>query len=234
MEIAVCDDDTRFAGQLEGLLTQYCAEQEIDAHVQCFNSAMRFLESDLPKYDLVFLDVKIDKENGIETAHTFRRRNEDAVLIFVSAYLEYAPKGYEVDAFRYILKDSIGTDFPYCMGAALDKIRARAQRFSFKTIDGNFVSVRLTDILYFESSNHSVFLYVKSANYRLYNTLAAVMKQLNSEDFLQIHRCYYVNMRNVAEVKGSTVVLTNGEVLIGSRQNKKAIQEKFLSIQGEC
>ncbi len=120
------------------------------------------------------------------------------------------------------------------MGAALDKIRARAQRFSFKTIDGNFVSVRLTDILYFESSNHSVFLYVKSANYRLYNTLAAVMKQLNSEDFLQIHRCYYVNMRNVAEVKGSTVVLTNGEVLIGSRQNKKAIQEKFLSIQGEC
>ncbi len=234
MLIAICDDDILFMNKLKSLLIQYCNARKVRIQVQCFDNIQRFLNSTQEQYELVFLDVKIGMENGVEAARTFRLRNESAILIFISAYVEYAPKGYEVNAFRYLLKDSVEASFSDCMSAALKQVQSHERVFSFKTTDGNFVSIGLADILYFESLDHNIFLHTKSSQYCIYNTLTTIMEQIHTSDFIQIRRSYYVNMRNVESIKGNTLIMKSGKTLICSRQNRSIILERFLSIQGEC
>lgn len=234
VKIAVCDDDAAFTQKLMTLLSEYFANREIDAQICSFHCALQFLNSPLEQYDLVFLDVKLGAESGVEAARAMRRRNENAVLIFISAYLEYAPKGYEVDAFRYLLKDSLAADFPFCMRDALARLQARAQMLSFKTTDGETHSLRVADIWYLESLGHNVHIHTKAQCYCVYDTLSRMAAQLASDDFLRIQRSYYVNMRNVSGVQSGAVLFPNGRSLPGSRSCKALIHQKYLEIQGEC
>lgn len=239
MKIAICDDDTLFAQRLAELLTQYFQSGENgsgrpDCAIDRFADTAGFLKSPLRQYDIVFLDVEVGGESGVEAARTLRRHNTGAVLVFISAYLKYATKGYEVNAFRYLLKDELETELPFCLKAVEKQLIARVRTFPFKTVEGTMLSVRAAEVLYVESLGHHVLLHTGAGRYRTYDTLANIMAKIPSDDFLHIQRSYYVNMRNVVEVKGCEVFFADGRSIMGSRKKKEAILQAFLSIQGEC
>ena len=101
MKIAVCDDEPALVKQIY----QYLWKQP-DCSVDCFSSPAELLEryQGGESYDVIFLDIVMDSLNGIELAREIRSRDRNVFLIFLTAYLEYAPEGYEVNAYRYLLK----------------------------------------------------------------------------------------------------------------------------------
>lgn len=234
MRIALCDDDNFFSQKLSGLLEDYFSKRKTKISIDCFVNVDNFLKSPLEQYEIVFLDVELGSDSGVEAARTLRRRNTDAVLVFISSYIKYAPKGYEVNAFRYLLKDTYEAELPFCLDAAQKQLLANGRAFTLKTTDGKVISMRFSDVLYAESRNHNVWIHTKTDRYCTYDTLSNVIAKISSEDFLQIQRSYYVNMRNVTGIKGCDVFFANGQWITGSRKYKNAMMQSFLSIQGEC
>lgn len=55
-------------------------------------------------YDIALLDIDMGETNGIELAKKLRAENENIVIIFITNFIQYAPEGFEVQAFRYLLK----------------------------------------------------------------------------------------------------------------------------------
>ena len=71
-----------------------------------------FFFKNIAQYGILFLDIDLGKESGIDLARKMRKMNPEAVLIFVTNFSEYAPEGYEVDAFRYLAKSELEKKLP--------------------------------------------------------------------------------------------------------------------------
>lgn len=103
LRMLLADDDPVFLSKLERLLTQYAAQQQrkvwIDAYPR--DDLSGFV---LQSYDIAFLDIDFGDRRGagIDLARRLRQKRNDAILIFVTNYVEYAPEGYELRAFRYL------------------------------------------------------------------------------------------------------------------------------------
>lgn len=107
LQIAICDDEPAFVARVRGLTQRFFAAQGQAAELHCFTSATAFAQSDLAAYGLVLLDVLMQEMDGIQAAKALRAQNRGAILIFLSAYIDYAIMGYKVHAFSYLLKEDL-------------------------------------------------------------------------------------------------------------------------------
>lgn len=237
LRLAICDDDPIFIEQFRTMVLEHLAKIYITHTIDLFMDAPSFLKSDLAKYDIVFLDVKIADHNGLDVAWELKKRNPKVILIFISAYIDYAPQGYEVKAFRYLIKkgaDELKDALNPCLQDTLELIEQRDKSIRIKTTDGQSKSLLLSEIWYIESQNHNVIYHTAGAAYVTYDALCNVMAQINSPDYLQVQRSFIVNLRHAVNVYGDTIEFPGGQKAIVNRKNREAVMARFLAIQGEC
>ena len=113
INILICDDDSSFAARLKNLSEQYFSVHGIPAAVSAFSDAEEIGSETFASCDIALLDIDYVSKpyNGLDVARRLRAVRKDAVLIFITNYVEYAPEGYEVRAFRYLLKSEIDRKF---------------------------------------------------------------------------------------------------------------------------
>jgi two-component system response regulator LytT len=234
LQIAICDDEQFYRRKIEGLLRTYLDGHGLAGEIHVFESGEEFLEQseNRVKFDIVFLDISMEKLDGMQTAARIRSFHSDTYLVFVTAFIDYALEGYKVNAVRYLMKDTLDLALEECMTAILQKMEVSQVAFSF--LEG---ARRLyTDnILYVESRGHkSIFHYMESGMtvYQLYEKLDEVEKRLGSHHFLRIHKSYLVNMKHLCRISNYTAYLDTGEELPVPRLRFRAAKEAFVTYKG--
>lgn len=108
MHILICDDDAAFAAQMDEYISEWFRAREIQVQSTVCTSGEQLLATpELERYQLAFLDVDLKTTDGIALGRQLRQVAPDIVLVYISAYLEFAPQGYTVNAYRYLLKRDI-------------------------------------------------------------------------------------------------------------------------------
>ena len=108
MHILVCDDDAAFAARMDEYISEWFRAREIQVQSTVCTSGEQLLATpELERYQLAFLDVDLKATDGIALGRKLRQVAPDIVLVYISAYLEFAPQGYTVNAYRYLLKRDI-------------------------------------------------------------------------------------------------------------------------------
>jgi len=193
--------------------------------------------------DLIFLDIEMPRANGFAL---FERWQENMpVIVFVTAYNQYALKAFENHAFDYLLKPIDSARFSHL----ISRLRCRLKEQTFYTLKSELtklindiktatiLSVQTDDGLYQISVDEVLsiqavgdFVAVKTKNKELLTrgTLKAFAIKLGDQDFIQIHRSFIVNITTVMHVKnarfGDAILhLNNGDRLKVSRRYKKAL-----------
>ena len=83
IKFAICDDEPLMAQEISGLISQYMEEKKLPSYcVKLFFDSCSLLESGCD-FDVLFLDIQMEKPNGIETARTLRQRGNQSLMIFV-------------------------------------------------------------------------------------------------------------------------------------------------------
>ena len=116
MNLLICDDDVTFAEKVRGAAVPFFEANNVP--VRCMVCASAEEAQALPGLEncqLAFLDVDLVTASGIELGRTLKQKNPKVLLVYISAYLEFAPQGYTVSAFRYILKGDIQRMLPVCL-----------------------------------------------------------------------------------------------------------------------
>lgn len=105
MRIAICDDEKTYIEKLKnGINSLQTHENEFEFSE--FESGESFIEQfSKDKYDLVILDIEMKDLNGLQTAEFLRQIDKNVILIFMTSFDKFVYQGYEVKAFRYILKN---------------------------------------------------------------------------------------------------------------------------------
>ena len=106
IRIILCDDDPAFLAQLHSAVERTFAKLNMKAMITDFHGPQECAPARLAACDMAFMDIDFehDDQNGIDIARQLRQVNSRAIVFFVTNYIDYAPAGYEVQAFRYILK----------------------------------------------------------------------------------------------------------------------------------
>lgn len=239
VRIAICDDNRFFLENLRASIRKFLDSHRIAAEIHIYECAEAIPEPLLASCDLFFLDIDLENDNynGIDLARKIRQVRQDSVIIFVTNYIEYAPEGYEVQAFRYLLKSEIKKKLERFLTQALAKLQVEQQSLDI-VIAGEPYRVLLSEILYIESQAHVAVIYAQKKGsksvkeYRFYSSLTKLEEQLSAQGFLRIQKSYIVNMRHLAKLQCKEAVLDNGIVLPVSEKNYSIQKKQYMLWKG--
>ena len=173
MRILVCDDDAAFAGQLAEKIEAIVKPQMPRSTVDCATDAAQLRALPLAKYDMAFLDIDMGPLNGVDLARRLHELRPDMLLIFVTNYVEYSLQGYEVQAFRYLLKAEMPQKLKRYVQQALTAYRKTRDTVRI-FCDGEDVELQPQQILYAEMSARKVCLHLQGADRALLYTTATM------------------------------------------------------------
>ena len=231
--ILLCDDDLVFLDDLHSHVSSIFAQGEDRVKVYSFTGMEDISSTILHQCDIAILDIDFagKRYNGIDIAKRLRGARSDAVIIFLTNYLEYAPEGYEVNAFRYLLKSDMSKKIELYLDQALE-------HFNFQ-IDGAIIETPISSILYIESQRHKVKLFVQLPNsrkvgaYALSGSIGKMEEDLADKGFLRVHKSYLVNMAHIHRYTCHQVDLDNGMSLKSSAARYAEQKAQYLLWKGE-
>lgn len=203
--IAIVEDEDRAAQALTAQIRQYEAQTGQSFQIFRFTNGADFLQHYRAIYAVVFLDVQMPRMNGLETALQLRRCDKNVSIIFITNLVQYALKGYEVDAVSYLIKPVSYYDFSMKFKKALDIYLLNEDRSFTVNTPGGLCRISTDKLMYVEIINHRLFYHLIDDVIEMTGVLSGVEQQLRRFGFLRCNKCYLVNPKFIVKVKGSTV-----------------------------
>ena len=242
----VADDEPVARARVVSLLR---GETDIEVVRECATGEEARAAIEQGDLDLLFLDIQMPEVTGIDLARTIQANGMPAV-VFVTAFDQYALRAFEVHALDYLLKPFSSDRFRAALGHAREHLakrrtaptatdatprqageQARRNRLMVKS-GGRIHFVRTADIDWCEAAGNYVRMHVAQQEYLVRDTMAHLESQLDTQQFMRIHRSTIVNVDRIQEMQSSfngeyVVLLRNGTRLTLSRGYRDAIQARL-------
>ena len=171
-------------------------------------------------YDIIFLDINMPVISGVELMELQPNR---PLTIVTTAYSDFALLAYQNDAIDYLLKPISFEKFSkaiekaktYYSGKSLKQENSSNGKVLTYRSNGQMIDISLSDILYIESLGNYMKLYgVKlKSPIVIYGSLANISDEIKSDDFIQVHRSYVVNTREIIRVTYKTLTMSNERII---------------------
>lgn len=238
IKAAICDDEKVFGEKLKDLVGEYLKKRGEEFQIDSYSSGIELtaLEDKVRQYDIVFLDINMEEQDGIETAKKIRSFSDDIYIVFVTAFINYTLKGYEVGAFRYLMKNvpNFNDSLEECMDSFFKKMNISLDEKNYWFIEGE-LSFYVKNLVYVESHLHNLDFYIKGKGiqiYHLQSTLNRIEQELNNEMFVRIHQSYLVNLAYVDTIDKDHIVLRDKIKLPVSRSQYKNVYNRVFKYKG--
>ena len=131
IKVLICDDDAAFCQKMADLMRSNQPKDGSSTAIKTCCDPAALTDKDLGKFDIAFLDIDMGAYSGLELARHIRSLNLDTILIFVTNYVQYSLEGYEVQAFRYLLKSELEEKLPGYYQKALEELQHSADEMIF-------------------------------------------------------------------------------------------------------
>lgn len=220
LKVVIVEDEDEAAEVLCSFLDKYAAEKNENIRYVRYKCTTDFL-SGYNGADIVFMDINIMNDmNGIKAAHKLRQADSVVTLIFITSFEQFAVKGYEVEAFDFIVKPVSYSDFALRMNRVLKHVQKERQDTINIKNEGKFIIASVRDIKYVEVMRHKMLFHMTDGIVESTGTLREMEDALTDKYFVRCNKCYLVNLRHVRGMDGSFVNV-DGELLLVSRPRKK-------------
>lgn len=217
-KIAICDDERIHIEKIRNTLLDQ--ESEIYTDPRALLNAVAGGE----RYDVLFLDILMPGLDGISLARELREWDEEMLIVFITSQLEYMQTGYEVRAFRYLLKDQIETGLPKIWKDIEKELLERQDAYFTYEFERKTYRIPLRDILYLESDLRRIVVHtIASDTASLYGKLDDLAVAYPS--FVRVHKSYLVNRRHIRAISVGTVALSSGDLLPVSRKYASELEK---------
>lgn len=179
--------------------------------------------------DLVFLDIQMPKITGIDF---LKNLSNPPLVVFTTAYPQYAIEGYELNVLDYLLKPVSFERFFKAVLKAQSYLQLKAKQeteitesYFFIKSNQKIEKIMLEDILYIEALSNYVILYTKSKKHIVYMSFKGIESQLPKHLFLKIHKSYIVAISAIQTIDNNQVMLANQSLPL-SKSYKIAVMNR--------
>ncbi len=250
IKVLAIDDEPLALKQLAAYLKKVPFFELVDSSQSALDAMSILSEKEV---DAIFIDINMPDLNGLDFV---RSLNHPPMVVFTTAYQEYAIDGYKVDAIDYLLK-------PFGMGdilRAADKVKRQYDLLHtaslsptdeddamFLKTEYKVVRILAHDILYVEGMSEYLRIHLSNSKPMSIESpsslpepkpivvlfsMKKMEERLTDKDFMRIHKSYIINLHHIVEIQKNRVVLDDGkEIPIGESYRVKLneyVNRKFL------
>ncbi len=180
----------------------------------------------LRKYpvDLIFVDIQMPSMNGITLVKSIQ---QNTMIIFTTAFSEYAVVSYELNAIDYLLKPINFKRFNQAVNKAnafynyMNKQNHSEDKHIFVRADYSLVNILLADILYIEGLADYLKIYIRDRKTVVARiTMNDMAEKLPLKDFIRVHRSFIIPFNRIESVRSNSITLPEREIPIGKTYMK--------------
>lgn len=167
IRIAVVEDEELYAEQLQNYISKYAEERKKQIKVTWFQDGEDIVSGYKGEYDIILLDIQMRFMDGMTAAEKIRELDSEVVLMFITNMIQYAVRGYEVDAMDYVVKP----------------------------VEDRVKKLNVAEILYIESVGHNVIYRMESGKYLSRTALKELEATMKSYGFFRCGKGFLVNKK---------------------------------------
>jgi len=210
----IADDEQPARDRLKKLLAEHAGQIELIGEAQNGLECREMI--DRLKPDLVFLDIQMPGLNGFEV---LQQTNHSPVVIFCTAYDEFALQAFETNSIDYIVKP-VKAERIHKSIEKLDSLKQNSDKQELLRIIGNYISqtpkkeitsipvklgdrmlfIRIEDVSYFSAEEKYVTIFTKDGRTYLCDFSLKSLEEKLDKSFLRIHRSLLVNVSRIREI----------------------------------
>lgn len=190
------------------------------------NDALRHIQK-FP-VNLIFLDIQMPSVNGIEFS---KQLNPEIMVIFTTAFSEYAVEGFNVSAVDYLLKPFTFERFQQAVQKANDyyaylKNTDKGGQHLYIRADYSLHKIYIPDILFIEGLDDYLKIHLEGKKTIVARmTMKNLLEKLPSNEFIRVHRSFIVPFKRIESVRNKMIQLAGEEIPIGN-----SYEEQFFSV----
>lgn len=230
IKIAICEDEKVHQELLTKNLQKLFNELSLDYEVYLFNSGEQLLENYPEDIDIFLLDIQMNELSGMDIARKIREIDKNTVeIIFTTSLIEYVQEGYEVRAYRYLLKPIEFKDIKKHITACIEEIHMRKDKYLVISNKYDNYKIKIDTILYIEVQNKDITIHTLDSDYKVKMSMNKIEKELKEYSFFRCHKSFLININFVENVKQYIAILENGQEVPVSRYKFKQFKTVFLN-----
>jgi DNA-binding LytR/AlgR family response regulator len=185
--------------------------------------------------DVLFLDIQMPVITGIDFLKSLKY---PPLVIFTTAYNEYALKGYELNIVDYLLKPIMFNRFYQAIEKAQERLLSSEKKvnsdspntYFFFKYNGKLLKIIFEDIVYVKAEQEYSYIHTKDDKFLVSMHLKKLQEILPPQDFLRIHRSYIVAKSKIASISGNSVQVLES-ITLPIAKNKKSELLNSLNIR---
>ena len=212
--IAIVEDNDNAAKIISDHIEKYMEENQIELNIVRFNNADLFLADYQQIYSVILMDIQMPGTDGMSAAYKLREIDKTVSIIFITTMVQFAQKGYEVNAISFMVKPVNYYDFSLKFKKALDiSVMNENRNITLNTKNG-ICRISTDKIIYVEIIKHRLFYHLVDEVIEMTGVLSEVEETLKDFGFLRCNQCYLVNPKFIVSVKAKEVFVGNTSLQI--------------------
>ena len=230
LKIALCEDD-----QLQReLVKNYIDRSLLNRNYEIFEfkSGEELIANYPQKLDILFLDIQMEEVNGMDAAKKIRTFDNNVEIIFITGIWDYVQEGYEVRAYRYIIKPIDFNSFKTQLNLCIKEIENQKRPSIVVTYKGEVNKIDIGSIVYIETDNRNTLIHTKEKSYRSNMGISKLEKYLEGSTFFRCHNSFLINLEYINKIGQDSVFLEEYEMQV-SRHKMKELKIQFTSFLGD-
>ena len=212
------------------VIERYCQKISLASLRATFREPLKAIEFlNREKVDLILLDINMPDISGMQLLQTLSPR---PLIIFTTAYSQYAVQSYELNALDYLLK-------PVTFERFLMAINKAAAALSSKNTTGidddaavfikcgpQTYRVKVSEILYLEKTGNYITVYRKEGNILIRENMGDIFDLVPATDFIRVHKSYVVGIRHISMIEAHQLTVNGEKIPIGSSY-RDSLRDRF-------
>lgn len=234
VKVAIVDNEKAIINEICSLIE---SSNDMKCIIETFEHSIKFFQKiNNILCDIVFLDIDMPEMNGFDIAKILNNIRPDITIIFVSSFENFVFESFEYHPFRFVRKSNLKEDIDSALNAYQREIERKKDIYFFKTNEAER-SVKTSDIMYFESMGHDIFIYTVDGNFKIKRerdrnmTVKFITEKFENKGFIRVHKSFLVNYLYIHTINYSNIILKNNlKISINPRKANdiKKIYQKFI------
>ncbi|MBQ3786835.1 MAG: response regulator transcription factor [Lachnospiraceae bacterium] len=219
IELAIVEDEKEYIKQLLQFVDQYQREYGEAIRVTCFYDGDEIVNGYDGSFDIILMDIQMKFMDGMSAAEEIRKVDQKVIIMFITNRIDYAIRGYDVDALDYIVKPVSYFSFAKKLRRAISRAANHSDEMVVINITQGMLRIKTSDLYYVESEGHNIIYHTAKGEFKVRDKMKNVEELLVPYGFFRSNKGYLVNLCHVDGVLEGCC-LVHGQKLLISRARK--------------
>ena len=232
INIGICEDELHYRVNIKDMLGDILSTYSINYKIYEFSSGEELLSNYPKDLDILIMDIQMKIINGMDTARKIREFDQNLEIIFMTSFSEFMQEGYEVKAYRYILKPISERKISRNILPCINEIMKKKNNYLTINVKNYVDRIKIDSIVYIETDRPNILIYTNDNKYTTKMSISKIDKILREHGFFRCHNSYIVNLKLVESMNSNTLKIGEKYIPI-SQYRVKELKLALTNILGD-